>query len=133
MKWPFPNTNGGQCDFVVQTGTHCNSHCPGCGAPTYGADAACPTDCNGAHPDKGFINPHWYDGLPAGNTDPESFPNPLPPGAGNGADGHQAEMAVEDTLTVPADIKPGDYVLGWRWDAEMTSQIWQSCSDITIV
>jgi len=32
----------------------------------------------------------------------------------------------------PAAIPAGDYVLGWRWDAEMTSQIWQSCSDITI-
>lgn len=39
---------------------------------------------------------------------------------------------MEDTLRVPADIPAGEWVLGWRWDAEMTSQIWQSCSDITI-
>ena len=32
-----------------------------------------------------------------------------------------------------ADIEPGEYVLGWRWDCEETTQIWQSCSDITIV
>ena len=42
------------------------------------------------------------------------------------------DFVVEDTLVVPATIPAGDYVLGWRWDAEMTSQIWQSCSDITI-
>jgi hypothetical protein len=40
--------------------------------------------------------------------------------------------SVEDALKVPTDIAPGDYVLGWRWDCEKTSQIWSSCSDITI-
>jgi hypothetical protein len=38
-----------------------------------------------------------------------------------------------DTLMVPADLVPGDYVLGWRWDCEQTPQIWASCSDITLV
>ena len=37
-----------------------------------------------------------------------------------------------DRLEIPADIKPGEYVLGWRWDCEETAQIWQSCADITI-
>ena len=27
----------------------------------------------------------------------------------------------------------GEYVLGWRWDCEMSSQVWSSCADITIV
>ena len=40
--------------------------------------------------------------------------------------------AVEDGLHVPAGITPGEYVLGYRWDAEMTSQVWSSCADITI-
>ena len=47
-------------------------------------------------------------------------------------DQHQGTFAIEDTLKVPADMAAGDIVLGWRWDAEMTSQIWQSCSDVTI-
>lgn len=42
-------------------------------------------------------------------------------------------LYVEDTVIIPADIEPGEYVLGWRWDCEETTQIWQSCSDITIV
>jgi len=42
------------------------------------------------------------------------------------------DLVIEDTLLVPKDIAVGEYVLGWRWDAEMTSQIWQTCSDITI-
>ena len=41
--------------------------------------------------------------------------------------------AIEDELVVPADLAPGEYVLGWRWDCEMTSQVWSSCADITIV
>ena len=43
-----------------------------------------------------------------------------------------SKYALEDLLKVPADIPAGDYVLSYRWDCEMTSQIWQSCSDITI-
>ena len=44
-------------------------------------------------------------------------------------------FAVEDELRVPREeeLPAGDYVLGWRWDAEMTSQVWSSCADITIV
>ena len=44
----------------------------------------------------------------------------------------QTTDALEDGLKVPADIPAGDYVLSYRWDCEMTSQIWQSCADITI-
>ena len=40
-------------------------------------------------------------------------------------------FAVEDELRVPRELPAGDYVLGWRWDAEMTSQVWSTCADIT--
>jgi hypothetical protein len=42
-------------------------------------------------------------------------------------------ISVVDVLKIPADTKPGEYVLGWRWDVEETAQVWTSCSDITIV
>ena len=42
-------------------------------------------------------------------------------------------FAVEDELRVPRELPAGEYVLGWRWDAEMTSQVWSTCADITIV
>ena len=85
-------------------------------------------------------------------------------------------MEIVDDVIIPADITPGEWVLGWRWvrrcstrrtlhagrstgggrgsffnadvrvcklnidgfidvskDAEESHQIWQSCSDITIV
>eukprot|EP00035_Acanthoeca_spectabilis_P021459 m.438361 g.438361 ORF g.438361 m.438361 type:complete len:394 (+) comp18227_c0_seq1:15-1196(+) len=42
-------------------------------------------------------------------------------------------MEIVDKVQIPADLKPGSYVLGWRWDCEESNQIWQSCSDISVV
>jgi hypothetical protein len=91
-------------------------NCTGCGAPWYAADDACPTRCSDQFP-----------GLPAyTGSDPAIFPDPLYP--------HWfTEYAIEDELRVPANLPAGDYVLGWRWDCEMTSQVWSSCADITLV
>ena len=33
---------------------------------------------------------------------------------------------------IPDNIPLGDYVLGWRWDCEESTQVWASCSDVTI-
>jgi len=41
-------------------------------------------------------------------------------------------VTIVDTLRVPAHLPAGDYVLGWRWDCEMTAQVWAACADITI-
>jgi len=41
-------------------------------------------------------------------------------------------LQIVDTLKVPENLPPGDYVLGWRWDCEESTQVWASCSDITI-
>ena len=119
MRMPVPDTDVHPCDYKVPPGTHCahGKWCPGCGAPWYAADAACPTNCAKAFP-----------GLPANaSADLSIFPNPLP----EGIDFHS--YAIEDELKVPADLPAGEYVLGWRWDAEMTSQVWNSCADITVV
>merc|ERR1712112_673115 len=40
-------------------------------------------------------------------------------------------LQIIDTLQVP-HLPQGDYVLGWRWDCEESTQVWASCSDITI-
>ncbi len=42
-------------------------------------------------------------------------------------------FSIVDTLLVPAGLEPGQWVLGWRWDAEETAQVWSACADITIV
>ena len=121
MRMPVPDTDSHPCDYVVEDGKHCGGdkpqkYCPGCGPPWYAADKACPINCAEAYP-----------GLPeVACADPTKFPNPLP----NGVDFH--EYAIEDVLIVPKELPAGEYVLGWRWDAEMTSQVWSSCADITI-
>ena len=33
---------------------------------------------------------------------------------------------------IPADLPAGEWVLGWRWDCEQSTQVWASCSDMTI-
>jgi hypothetical protein len=43
--------------------------------------------------------------------------------------------SIVDRLVVPAGIEPGAYayVLGGRWDAEHSQQVWQNCADVQIV
>lgn len=143
--WPSGSCPGGVCDgacmysVVGQEGKHCyyrngtrdagpgrapvpgKAYCPGCGYPHYGSDGACP--CSGGEADPKITCPVVP---PDAGSDLAFTPDPAP--------GHSAaDYALEDELRVPADIRPGDYVLGYRWDCEMTSQIWSSCSDISIV
>jgi len=63
---------------------------------------------------------------PGGST-PEDFPNPF------GKDLHGKNTAIVDLVKVPSTLPPGDYVVGFRWDCETSSQVWSTCSDITIV
>ena len=42
------------------------------------------------------------------------------------------DLEIVDTVQLPGDLASGEYVLGFRWDCEESSQVWQSCSDVTI-
>ena len=42
------------------------------------------------------------------------------------------QVKIVDRVRIPAGLKPGKYVLGWRWDCEESAQVWTSCSDVTI-
>jgi hypothetical protein len=42
-------------------------------------------------------------------------------------------VAALDTVKVPAGLKPGRYVLGFRYDCEATAQVWQQCADVELV
>ena len=33
-------------------------------------------------------------------------------------------FAIVDKLRLPSDLKPGHYLLSWRWDCEETAQVW---------
>lgn len=134
MVYPWPLASGALM-YVVGHGKHCfypngtrdngdappipgHTYCPGCGAPHYGSDGACP--CGGS--DMARTCPDVP--LSAG-SDLSFTPDPAP-----GYKDH--DYALEDALKVPTDIAAGEWVLSYRWDCEMTSQIWQSCADITI-
>merc|ERR1711934_452980 len=39
----------------------------------------------------------------------------------------------KDSVVVPASLKPGNYVLGWRWDSSGGNQVWVSCSSMRLV
>eukprot|EP00051_Salpingoeca_urceolata_P023828 m.410430 g.410430 ORF g.410430 m.410430 type:complete len:387 (+) comp20158_c7_seq8:1833-2993(+) len=55
-------------------------------------------------------------------------------GSGQGAcSGDWTAGVISDHVIIPKDIKPGQYVLGWRWDCEETAQVWQNCADVTIL
>ena len=41
-------------------------------------------------------------------------------------------MEVVDFVRIPRALPAGDYVLGWRWDCEQSSQVWSNCADITL-
>jgi hypothetical protein len=80
----------------------------------------------------------WMDADACGEFKPHSeYPQGVPPVRLETSfmiDGEYTDPTFEivDKVQIPADLTPGDYVLGWRWDCEESHQVWMSCSDITI-
>jgi len=55
-------------------------------------------------------------------------------GSGQGAcSGDWTAGVIADQVRIPPTLKPGQYVLGWRYDCEETAQVWQNCADVNIV
>merc|ERR1711865_1322564 len=42
------------------------------------------------------------------------------------------EWSMMDKVIIPADLEEGAYMLGWRWDCEESTQVWQNCADIML-
>lgn len=42
------------------------------------------------------------------------------------------EWSIMDKVIIPADLVEGEYLLGWRWDCEESTQVWQNCADIRL-
>lgn len=73
---------------------------------------------------------HPCHGCPCGSGYPggarnEDFPNPF------GGNNKGKNTAIQDLVYVP-QLPPGEYVVGFRWDCETSSQVWSTCADITI-
>jgi len=96
-------------------------------------------------PDTHHVQPRDDNGTVIGPTEAWTFPPPCyePRYVNNMPLGFLKEglcsgqwinnITLYDQLRVPKHLKPGEYVLGLRWDCETSAQVWQSCADITIV
>jgi len=42
-------------------------------------------------------------------------------------------FVIVDKVQIPSNLKPGKYVLSFRWDCEQTPQVWTTCADIAVV
>jgi len=40
---------------------------------------------------------------------------------------------IVDRVIIPKNLKAGNYVLGFRWDCEESTQVWSSCADVSVV
>lgn len=56
------------------------------------------------------------------------FPAPFP-----GGQGIHWSFSLVDRVVIPSDLPTGNYVVSWRWDCELTPQVWANCGDVTIV
>jgi len=72
------------------------------------------------------------DCTPCDDTPEPAFPPPCDERTWGICSGNEAGVAVVDHVRVPENLKPGKYVLGWRYDCEATAQVWSNCADITI-
>ena len=65
------------------------------------------------------------------------FPPPAPGVYGYGQcllhGSYTMPFSIVDQLQVPLDIPKGRYVLSFRYDAEQTPQVWNTCASIKIV
>jgi len=110
--------------------------------PYYGGkvwidEVRCGVVCAGEDKNETFVNntrvpPSGH--LCEGRT---QFPEPLPGLSGFVVNTTFPEksitaFSVVDLMRVPVTIKPGPYILSWRWDCEQSPQIWQNCADILI-
>lgn len=128
---PMPPTLLGPCCL---SGTHDNATTPhkclpgdgsvAGGTCRNGACSACPgtpgSDCSRCD-QVGSIKPDRYKVGPA-------FPEPCPGCSGVDWSGY----AVRDVVKIPTTLKPGKYILGFRYDCEATAQVWSNCADIEL-
>lgn len=51
---------------------------------------------------------------------------------GSGSYVNFPEHSIIDTIKVPEQLTPGLYAISFRYDCEMTSQVWNQCGDVLI-
>jgi len=118
LRWRGGKVNGGQEIFFNGTYTKTGT------TPSGSMWAKNPVPRNDMHQTGiGFAPPCAAFGMEVGMCS----------GMKDGQGGAEPTLEIVDRVLIPEDILPGEYVLGWRWDCEESNQIWQSCSDVSIV
>jgi hypothetical protein len=121
-RMPVPACN---CDI----GTGCSSlpKAEGTMSEAYARDADakattpnCPTGTQFPPPAEGIYGVGGYQ-CTGGSTGKVPAP---------GACAYNFEWSIVDEVAVPDTA--GRYVLQWRWDAEQTAQVWNTCADVEI-
>ena len=116
--------------WVGERGWQGNEH-----PPQFDPPAGCDEHCWGYQPcNVGFTHPSydgWNHTLPSLPSCSRAGPG-APLANGQGCCHTTAYMGIVDEVRVPRDIRPGHYVVRWRWDCEQSPQIWSGCGDIMI-
>lgn len=123
---PMPPTLLGPCCLKGTNDTDSTPHkcMPGDGAVGGGTCAGgkcspCPgtpgSDCSRCDQVNTVLPGRYKNGL--------DFPPPCPGCEGVDWNGY----AVKDVVKIPANLKPGKYILGFRYDCEATAQVWSNC------
>eukprot|EP00660_Eupelagonema_oceanica_P002132 gene2132-15220_t len=60
------------------------------------------------------------------------FKRPCPGCYGDGRSGTATAWNVIDEYKVPADLAKGDYLISWRWDCEVNTQMYIQCLDAKV-
>jgi hypothetical protein len=55
------------------------------------------------------------------------------PGPSQDHDWWGADFNIVDLVHVPASLKPGDYLLSFRWDCEESNEVFMGCADVMLV
>jgi len=92
-------------------------------AKIWDAQVDCYGECDGAASSKASGQ------CPEGTT---VYPSPTADDAFSGFGKGGWEWSIADQVKVPSDLKPGPYLLSWRWDCEESTQVWQNCADLIV-
>ena len=103
------DTDGHECQWITVGSDHghCRTNAAMSPALLWDQQINCRADCDGGLVSKALGS------CPEGTA---IFPEPVPGLSGWGKGGWK--WSIADKVRVPSDLKPGPYLLSWRWDCE---------------
>ena len=126
-RLPLPGSGYGHrcaCDLTDDAhGDRPQDYNCGCKRGEEAGGCSTPGNCSSGHclpcPETAGSDCSRCDNPPRHSWGSYSFPPPC------GEDCMSLNPGIVDQVRVPADLKPGKYVLGFRYDCDASSQVWQ--------